>query len=227
MTKATGRPRGRVPLNLLGQRFGKLTVIAKATDVVMPSRTSRRWRVRCDCGVEKIVEQSHLTTGDQTACGCGKQDPLWKESQRQDATRHGHGAPGRQSLTYKSWIAMKTRCNVPGSAGYQWYGGRGITVCERWLVFESFLADMGKRPPGTTLDRFPNGNGNYEPGNARWASHDDQARNRSNTKLTPDLVQEILGRLEHGESQSAVARRMNISSSNINAIWHRRTWRDQ
>lgn len=95
---------------------------------------------------------------------------------------HGmHGTP-----TYKTWEAMKTRCNNPASKNYAAYGGRGVTVCARWSAsFEDFLADMGVRPAGTTLDRFPDTNGHYEPGNCRWATKVEQQRNATaNRRVT-------------------------------------------
>jgi len=92
--------------------------------------------------------------------------------------KHGH-ATKRFGLspTYISWVAMKGRCLQPKNEKYPSYGGRGVTICDRWRTFVNFLADMGDRPEGKTLDRFPNRNGNYEPGNCRWATPQEQADN--------------------------------------------------
>lgn len=95
-------------------------------------------------------------------------------------TAHGHNPKyGKRSGTYRSWDGMKQRCLNPKATGYKRYGGAGVTVCERWLKFENFLADMGERPEGTTLDRIDSSRG-YEPGNCRWADRSTQNRNRPN-----------------------------------------------
>jgi hypothetical protein len=102
--------------------------------------------------------------------------------------RHGHSrsqrsrAAAKQTATYRSWLSMRMRCLQKSSNAYHRYGGRGITICRRWDDFETFLADMGERPLGHTLERNDN-DGNYEPGNCRWASSKEQGRNRSNVRL--------------------------------------------
>jgi len=92
--------------------------------------------------------------------------------------KHGVASKRNRTGAYQSWMAMRQRCNNPNSDWYHRYGGRGIKCCERWNEFGNFLADMGERPEGMTLDRFPNVDGNYEPGNCRWATAKQQADNK-------------------------------------------------
>lgn len=91
--------------------------------------------------------------------------------------KHGHKRERWTSPEYQSWSAMRSRCRNPNDTDYHRYGGRGIVVCERWSTFEPFLHDMGPRPEGKTLDRIDS-NGNYEPGNCRWATHKEQRANQ-------------------------------------------------
>lgn len=96
---------------------------------------------------------------------------------------HGHNARGKRSPTYRSWAMMVARCTNPRVDNYAFYGGRGIKVCDRWRDFASFLADMGERPSlAHSLDRWPNRDGDYEPGNARWATSKEQARNTKSNR---------------------------------------------
>jgi hypothetical protein len=93
--------------------------------------------------------------------------------------KHGHGSRKKGvSPTYSSWLSMKHRCTYPSGNRWKHYGGRGITVCNRWLTFANFLIDMGERPPNKTLDRWPDKNGNYEPSNCRWATQREQRLNQ-------------------------------------------------
>lgn len=116
------------------------------------------------------------------------------------AFKHGHTSGGNLTPEFHSWKSMKSRCLNSSVRAYPNYGGRGVTVCERWQSFENFLADMGPRPEGTSLDRYPNMNGNYEPGNCRWATKAQQARNtravirvhfNGKTKLLIDWAEEL------------------------------------
>lgn len=156
-------------IDLTGQRFNKLTAIS-------PTRTPSgrlAWIVRCDCGNERAYKAGDLRTGKPKSCGCDTariiSEMKW---------RHGHATcRNRTSPTYRTWTCMVQRCNRPSFDAYPWYGGRGIRVCERWLVFANFLTDMGERPDGKTLDRIDR-DGDYELSNCRWATPKEQAANR-------------------------------------------------
>lgn len=140
-------------------------------------------------------------------------------------TRHGHTKHGGiATRTYCSWRAARCRCLNANHEFYPDYGGRGISMCERWNDFANFLADMGERPLGRELDRIDNNRG-YEPGNCRWATRAEQNRNRRNSKLTADDFQEIHGRVEHGESQRSVARRFGLTQSMVSNIRRGVAWK--
>lgn len=140
-------------------------------------------------------------------------------------TRHGHTKNRRYSPTYASWQSMLARVRYPNRDVDAKHVGRGISMAERWLIFDNFLADMGERPAGTTLDRI-NNDGDYEPGNCRWATPTEQARNRRNARLDFDSAVEIAVACLSGEKAAVVARRYGVSESTPRAIIKGHTWRD-
>lgn len=161
--------------DITGTRYGKLCAVKPHSRT---SGQSYRWLWACDCGGQKVLHSYSAKKAGQ--CGC--------ETAAKLAARHRtHGAAA--TPMYKLYHAMKDRCGNTHNTHYSHYGARGIRVCERWLEsYENFLLDMGERPPGTTLDRV-NNDGNYEPGNCRWASRRQQQRNRrNNNTVTLDGV---------------------------------------
>lgn len=137
------------------------------------------WFCRCVCGTEKQVSGGRLRRGESKSCGCDK-PRLCAEAN----IKHGDSARGRLTPEYRTWSNMIDRCERPGNSQYRDWGGRGIKVCERWREsFAAFLEDMGRKPsPAHSIDRI-NNDGDYEPGNCRWATRSEQMRNRRGALL--------------------------------------------
>lgn len=160
---------------LTGQSFGRLTVTDRSE---IRGRRRVYWLCRCQCGKEKWVIADALKSGLTKSCGC-----LNDQVRREQAT-HGATRDGKHSPEYTVWHSMKQRCGNPKNLKFALYGGRGIAICKEWEnSFEQFLIDMGPRPPGKTIDRFPDLNGNYEPGNCRWATYGEQNRNTARNHM--------------------------------------------
>lgn len=184
------RRSGPPPKNIEGERFDRLIAERYAG--------KGKWACLCDCGNTSVVDGADLRRGKVRSCGC-----LQLEIAKTGDCRRTHGHT--DTPEYRSWSAMIRRCADPNARGYHRYGGRGIKVCERWVnSVEDFVADMGPRPPGTSIDRWPDADGDYEPGNCRWATAQEQAANMSTTVLIT----------ANGKSQpiEAWARELGVSS---------------
>jgi hypothetical protein len=181
--------------NLQGQRFGRVLVGARSTN---DDFGRVRWRCNCDCGSTVVIIGNHLASGNTKSCGC-----ISREKKALRFTQHGYyGTP-----THTSWQTAKQRCFNPNSPEFHNYAGRGITMCQKWANdFAEFLRDMGERPNGKTLDRIDN-DGNYEPGNCRWATPRQQLNNTRR-----NMVLEL-----NGERMTAIqwSRHLGLSARTI------------
>jgi len=157
-------------IDVTDMRFGRLVVTGRAPNV----GGKAAWLCRCECGNTRNVIGTLLRTGKTKSCGCWKAERIGNDRRRHGLT---------DSPEHLAWMRMRARCSNAKLVGYKNYGGRGISVCERWMLFENFLSDMGLRPsPKHSIDRI-NNDGNYEPSNCRWAERSVQIRNRRMTKM--------------------------------------------
>ncbi len=158
-------------IDLSGCRYGLLVVIGRVEN---DGCGNRLWLCQCDCGSQKVIQGTALKRGSTSSCGCAT-------AQKIGDKKRAHGKS--HTSIYVAWCSMRSRCSDPKSESYSRYGGRGIRVCDRWnFSFESFISDMGDRPEGMTIELIDN-DGNYEPGNCRWATVAEQGRNKSNNRM--------------------------------------------
>lgn len=194
-------------VDLVGKRFGRWVVLKRV-------KKDRHWLCRCDCGNEVEVHGESLKAGTSTSCGCRRDEVSAKNMRELQVRMHAEGRGGRTthgmaySAEHKAWQHMKSRCENLKTAFYENYGGRGIKVSERWREsFANFLTDLGPRPsPEHSLDRI-DVNGNYEPGNVRWATRIEQAANTRRKRLEQFPVEERAKSLSIEEIRAELARR--------------------
>jgi hypothetical protein len=166
----------------VGDSFGRLVVVGRAEN---STGGTTRYLCKCVCGIETAVQHANLKSGNTKSCGC-----LHNEILAKMATRHGEA---NKTPEYSAWKAMIRRCETPSSSNYSIYGGRGITVCERWRhSYDNFLSDLGRKPSSVhSLDRT-NVNGNYEPDNCKWSSPSEQSKNRRRFIVTAKEFEELM-----------------------------------
>lgn len=162
----------RATLDLTGRVYARLTVVCRTgTDKFGNSV----WLCRCSCGSMASADSNKLRTGHKQSCGC-----LLADRNRELRTTHGLTKNEASPPTYTAWVNMTQRCTNPNATNWKNYGGRGITINDRWRSFDNFLADMGEKPPGKTLERRDNNKG-YGPDNCCWGALAEQRLNKRNT----------------------------------------------
>lgn len=184
----------------VNMRFGIWTVLRAE---------GRKWLCRCDCGVEREVVRWDLNSGRSTGCGCTRKENM-SAAQAAAVTTHGL----THTPTYQSWVDMRRRCTNPDRQDYVNYGARGISVCPEWMgSFEAFLADMGTRPNGHTIERKDN-NGPYTKDNCKWVPRAEQERNKRTNRLV-----EVDGRtMTVAEACEVYGLKPNTASNRLNTL---------
>lgn len=209
----------RVGVDLTGQRFGWIKVIRFDGYSDTRKVKVRVWLCECDCGVQTRVSTGCLTHGITKSCGCYQREQL-----RSRTIKHGMSRSNDPTIKamYGVWRAMQLRCRCDTDPAYHNYGGRGITMCDRWTDFGNFVEDMGVRPSKMhSLDRIDN-NGNYCPENCRWATRKEQNSNtRRNRWLEIDGELKTLAQWEDysGVSDSTIAGRLARGWSTKDAVF--------
>jgi hypothetical protein len=164
-------------IDMSGMTFGKWRVLEEVPRT--RGTGAPKWKCVCECGTERSMTGNKLRRGASRSCGCARGENIKAAIASNPASRGSHGQ--YWTPTYRCWNSMMNRCHYcdENSVNYKRYKGAGISVCERWKKFENFFADMGERPSKEhSLDRYPNTKGNYEPGNVRWATREQQGNNK-------------------------------------------------
>lgn len=212
-----------------GERFGALVALSPCHQTLSSGRRVPAWLLRCDCGTEIVAMTTNLVAGKPTSCGCKRREAF-----------EARTSPSRFP-EYRVYRQMLDRCYLSSARNFRWYGAEGVTVCDRWRFgvdgltgFECFIADLGRRPDGLTLERN-DPRQPYGPSNCRWATWEEQAANkrehylddadrtrvrkhRAYRKVTPAMRKEILARLAAGEKQWPIARSLGLHQGTISDV---------
>lgn len=195
-------------------RYGRLNAVEQFS-----SNGYRFFRCDCDCGAQVVCRCEHVRSGATRSCGC-----LAREQTVARNLIHGSAVRGNLTPEFTAWVQMRGRCFNPSNGAYQYYGGRGITVCERWATFENFISDMGPRPSNRhSIDR-ENVNGDYEPSNCRWATKERQSRNKRNTTLSDGMAAEIRRLADLGVPKVEISRRLGVNYSSVKQVSLGKQW---
>lgn len=217
-------------IDLLDASFGKWTVIDGPHRRSPSGKVQIFWTCKCSCGAVSQIHSNSLRRGRSNCCEKCKNVNLGLKN-----LKHGSARKRNETSTYQSWKHMRSRCLVRSNKDFHHYGGRGISICERWNDYANFLSDMGEKPAGLTLDRI-NVDDNYCPENCRWATRKEQTANRrpfkqagrrgesSNcAKLTWNDVNRIRA-LQGTASQSKIAAQFSVTQTLISQIFRNKVW---
>lgn len=197
--------------DLTGQRFERLTVVECAGQKTSNGTRRVIWMCICDCGGRVLRDANTLLAGESPSCGC-------LHYERIGLAKRTHGQT--RTPTHIVWMNMIQRCTNSNRPDWPRYGGAGISVCERWRSYVNFISDMGQRPDGKSIDRI-NSRGNYEPGNCRWATASEQAKNRKTARLLTDgarTMNLIDWEIELGLYPETIRKRLNAGWSEYDAV---------
>lgn len=196
-----------------GTRFGRLQFVR--------GERPDKAHCLCDCGASKAVRIDHLLSGATKSCGC-----YMREVTGRLAFLHGASSGGTRTPEFRVWVGMRKRTLSVGSQDYQRYGAKGIGLCDRWLDFPSFLADMGPRPsPKHSIDRI-DGTKGYSPDNCRWATAEVQARNKASVKLSMEKARAIRALNQQGIPNMEISRRLGVGYSSVKQICYGKQWKE-